>query len=74
MGIADVVIIAFVVVAVALCLRHLMRSHAEGGCASCSCSGSCAASHAGSGSCPVSDRLVDAAEKSVPDVVAGRTA
>ena len=66
MGIADVVIIALVVGAVALCVRRMMRGGAKGECAGCADAGGCHSAATGRG-CPSASRMVDDAERKLRD-------
>ena len=63
MGVADIVIIAVVLVLVALAIRSAVRSGAEG-CSDCGSKGTCAA-HAEGGSCTAAQRMLRDAERAL---------
>lgn len=65
MGPVDIGILALVAVAVALCVRHLVRS-GKGGCSSCGSREGCSARATG-GPCAAADDMLRRAERALGD-------
>lgn len=65
MGAVDIAIVAVVLVLVALAIRSVVRSNANG-CSDCGSRGSCAA-HAAGGTCTSAQRMLRDAERALGD-------